>query len=167
MLKKLLKLSKIVIVGLVWTYIYVYLTELLTIGIWRFNYLSLDDWRLIGSFWEKGGSIKKFTDYMLFITLFLLIPVWLLGWRYFYRKSFLRVFLAPIVWYNKRIISRYGSDSPRVILKNMGTSKKITPEEFLEKRLEPAKQMLKEQKPMAQEIRERLKEKISSTSDKQ
>lgn len=166
MLKKLLKFTKITIVGLVWTYIYVYLTALLTISLWNFNYLSLGDWRLIGSFWEKGGSIKKINDYMLFLTLFLLIPVWLWGWRYFYRKSLLRLLLAPIIWYNNRVISRYGAGSSRIILKNMGTSKKITPDEFIEQRLEPAKKMLKEKKPAAQEIRDRLKEKINLTADR-
>ena len=133
MFKRILKFIKFVLVGSVWSYLYLYASLILTIKIWNFNYLSLKSWRIINSFWNQGGIIKQPGDYGLFAVLLLLIPLWLLGWRYFYKKNFIALLLAPIVWYNKRTIAKYGSNSSRIILKNLGTTAKIDPKEFIEK----------------------------------
>ncbi len=162
MFKRILKFIKFVLVGSVWSYLYLYASLILTIKIWNFNYLSLKSWRIINSFWNQGGIIKQPGDYGLFAVLLLLIPLWLLGWRYFYKKNFIALLLAPIVWYNKRTIAKYGSNSSRIILKNLGTTAKIDPKEFIEKQLKDAKSDIESREKTSDSLREMLKEKISS-----
>lgn len=65
-----------------------------------------------------------------------LIPLWFWGWRFFYRLSFVKILLFPITWYNNRMIRKYGENTPRIILKNMGAAKsKPNMEEIIEQRL--------------------------------
>lgn len=78
---------KFIIVGIVWSYVFIYASVLLTIKLWNFNYLSVSDWGIIDTYWEQGGAIRQPKDYVFFFTLLALIPVWLLGWRYLYKKA--------------------------------------------------------------------------------
>ncbi len=162
MFKKLLKFIKFILVGTAWSYLFIYASVLFTIKIWNFNYLSLKSWRIIGSFWNQGGIIKHPGDYGLFAVLLLLIPLWLLGWRYFYKKNFTAFLLTPIIWYNKRTIAKYGSNSSRIILKNLGTTQKIDPKEYIESQLKDAKATIENHEKASDSLREMLKEKISS-----
>ena len=92
-----------------------------------------------------------------------LIPVWLLGWRYLYKKSFTAFLMAPIVWYNKKMIARYGSESSRIILKNLGsTTQKIDPKEIIESKLKRVKTNMEHHEKTSDFLREQLKEKINS-----
>ncbi len=162
MFKKILKFIKFILVGTAWSYLFIYASVLFTIKIWNFNYLSLKSWRIIGSFWNQGGIIKHPGDYGLFAVLLLLIPLWLLGWRYFYKKNFTALLLTPIIWYNKRTITKYGSNSSRIILKNLGTTQKIDPKEYIESQLKDAKATIENHEKASDSLREMLKEKISS-----
>ncbi len=155
MFKKILKFIKFILVGTAWSYLFIYASVLFTIKIWNFNYLSLKSWRIIGSFWNHG-------DYGLFAVLLLLIPLWLLGWRYFYKKNFTAFLLTPIIWYNKQTIAKYGSNSSRIILKNLGTTQKIDPKEYIESQLKDAKATIENHEKASDSLREMLKEKISS-----
>ena len=162
MFKKILKFIKFILVGTAWSSLFIYASVLFTIKIWNFNYLSLKSWRIIGSFWNQGGIIKHPGDYGLFAVLLLLIPLWLLGWRYFYKKNFTALLLTPIIWYNKRTIAKYGSNSSRIILKNLGTTQKIDPKEYIESQLKDAKATIENHEKASDSLREMLKEKISS-----
>jgi len=162
MFKKILKFIKFILVGTAWSYLFIYASVLFTIKIWNFNYLSLKSLRIIGSFWNQGGIIKHPGDYWLFAVLLLLIPLWLLGWRYFYKKNFTAFLLTPIIWYNKRTIAKYGSNSSRIILKNLGTTQKIDPKEYIESQLKDAKATIENHEKASDSLREMLKEKISS-----
>lgn len=163
MFKKFLKFLKFSIVGILWSYLFIYASVVFMIKMWNFNYLSLHDWSIIDSFWKQGGIIRQPKDYGFFFTLLALIPIWVLGWRFFYKKSFLSMLLAPIVWYNNKMISKYGRNSSRIVLKNLGTtSKKIDPKELIESKLSHAKNNMAEHEKTADSLREQLKEKISS-----
>ena len=167
MLKKILKISKFLIIGVIWTYIYLYASLYLTISVWNFNYLSNNDWNIISTYWDEGGSIKQFKDYCFFITLLLIIPIWLWVWKYFYQKNFLALLLAPIFWYNKRKIAKYGQSTSRIVLKNMGTTgKKIDPNEFIENKLKSIKGEMDKKEKSSDILRESLKEKIDADNIK-
>ena len=56
MFKKILKFMKFIIVGIVWSYVFIYASVLLTIKLWNFNYLSVSDWGIIDTYWEQGGA---------------------------------------------------------------------------------------------------------------
>ena len=147
---------KFIIVGIVWSYVFIYASVLLTIKLWNFNYLSVSDWGIIDTYWEQGGAICQPKDYVFFFTL-------LLGWRYLYKKSFTAFLMAPIVWYNKKMIARYGSESSRIILKNLGsTTQKIDPKEIIESKLKRVKTNMEHHEKTSDFLREQLKEKINS-----
>ncbi len=161
MLKKLLKFCKWLMVGIIWTYVFLYASLFFTSTIWNFNYLSLIDWEIISAYWNQGGSIKEATDYGLFLTLILLIPLWILGWRYFYHRDFISILLAPINWYNQKQIKKYGQNASRIVIKNMGsTGKKINPEEMIEAKLKDFKTNIEQQEKNSDILREKLKEKF-------
>ncbi len=161
MLKKILKFCKCLLVGIIWTYIFLYVSLFFTSAIWNFNYLSLVDWEIISAYWNQGGSIKEAKDYGLFLTLILLIPTWIFGWRYFYHRNFIAIILAPINWYNQKQIKKYGKDTSRIVIKNMGsTGKKINPEEMIEAKLKDFKSNMEHQEKNSDILREKLKEKF-------
>ncbi len=161
MLKKILKFGKWLLVGVVWTYLFVYVSLFVTVGFWNFNYLSLSDWGIISSYWNQGGSIKEAKDYFLFITLILSILLWLAGWRYFYHRDLVAMLLAPLNWYNKRMLKKYGQNASRIVLKNMGTTgKKLNPEELIEEKLKDIKSGMEQQEKNSDILREKLKERF-------
>jgi len=162
MLKKFLKFIKFFLVGTVWSYLFIYASLIFTIKIWNFNYLSLSSWKIISSFWNQGGIIKQPKDYGLFAVLVALIPLWLLGWRFFYKKNFTAMLLAPIVWYNKRQLAKYDKGTARIVLKNLGTTQKIDPKEFIENKLKDVKTSIESHEKTADSLREQLKQKINS-----
>lgn len=162
MLKKLAKFIKFCLVGTIWTYTYVYCTGLLIYLIWNFNYLSVGDWQTISSFWEGGGRIKSGKDYLFVTCLLLIIPVWILGWKYFYKKDFVQLLLTPVIWYNKRKIKKYSETSSRLVLKNMGGSKKA---QKLDEQIEDRMKLFdKNRSPenTSSQIRESIQEKMNS-----
>lgn len=121
-LKKLLKLSKFLIVGILWSYIYIGVTLALFKHIWSFNYLSRAHWKVISSFWNEGGKISTGKEYLFIICLLLLIPIWLWGWRRLYKTNFLAILLAPLTWYQKKMADKYLKSMSRVKIHNIGTS---------------------------------------------
>ncbi len=161
MIKKIFKFLKALVVGAIWTVIFAYLAETTMIYFWSFDILNMRDWQIINTFWESGGSIKTGKDYLFVAMLLLLIPLWICGWRFFYHLDFIKLLLFPFTWYNNRMIKKYGDNTPRIILKNMGASKnKPNMEEIIEKRL---KESVKPHEKETGKIRRSLQEKITSS----
>lgn len=161
MIKKLFKILKASIVGAVWTVVFVYTARIIMISTWNFDILDMRDWHVINTFWESGGKIKTGKDYLFIGMLLALIPLWFWGWRFFYRLSFLKILLFPITWHNKRMIKKYGENTPRIVLKNMGSGKnKQNMEEIIEQRL---KESTKPREKETGKIRKSIQEKISSS----
>lgn len=152
------KLFKASVVGIIWSYIYIFATELLLYYLWNFDYLSPQDWNTINTFWEHGGVIKTWKDYLFILSLLVVIPLWFWGWKYLYRQNYLEILLWPLNAYNRHIINRYGSESKRILLKNIGTSVKVE---------EEMKQKTAAIKPIewkeADKVRQAVSEKISSS----
>ena len=164
MIKKIFKFLKALVVGSVWTVIFVYIAENIMIYLWNFDILNTRDWQIINSFWESGGKIKAGKDYIFIIMLLALIPLWFWGWKYFYRVDFIKVLLFPITWYNNRMIKKYGESTKRIVLKNMGTTKtKPNMEEIIEKRL---KESAKPREKETGKIRQSIHDKISASEQK-
>jgi hypothetical protein len=145
MIKKLLKISRFLIIGIIWSYIYAFLTSYITIYFWKFNILSINSWKIISAYWNNGGIIKTSNDYIFLFTLLIIFVIWLIGLIILRKKSLLGILLAPVFLYNDHIIKKYGEDSKRIILKNMGISKKTDIKELVEKELnKKAKDIKKE-----------------------
>lgn len=158
MLKFIYKSLRTLLIGLIWSYVYLLITNSLLIYFWNFSTLSANSWRLLRLYWESGGAIKVGKDYLLLTILLLLIPVWILGWRRLLKKNYLEIFLAPIRIYNDYIIRKYGASSNRILLKNMGRSRKIT--EQIEEMSKPKSQIRTDEE--VNKIRNAVAEKISS-----
>ena len=82
MIKKIFKFLKALVVGSVWTVIFVYIAENIMIYLWNFDILNTRDWQIINSFWESGGKIKAGKDYIFILMLLALIPLWFCGWKW-------------------------------------------------------------------------------------
>ena len=164
MIRKLFKILKAAIVGAVWTVVFVYAAQIIMISVWNFDILNMRDWQVINTFWESGGKIKTDRDYLFVGMLLALIPLWFWGWRFFCRLSFVKILLFPITWYNNRMIRKYGENTPRIILKNMGAAKsKPNMEEIIEQRL---KESAKPREKETGKIRRSIQEKISAFEKK-
>lgn len=95
MLKKTLRLIRNLIIGTIWTYLFMVLANLALFYLWNFNLFSAHSWKTIGYFWEAGGVIKKAKDY-LFLFMLLCVPwFWIWGWRLLTRVNYLNILLIP------------------------------------------------------------------------
>ena len=127
-MKKILSLIRFVVIGFIWSYVFVFLTHFLMLKLWSFNLFSVRSWQIINRFWEAGGVIKTARDYA-FLTMLTSLPiVWILGWRFFLNQNYLNILLAPINAYNNHIIKKYGSESKRIVLRNIKSSQKMIEE---------------------------------------
>ncbi len=164
MIKKIFKILKVLLVGAVWSFVYVYTAETVMIAAWNFDILNLRDWQVINTFWESGGKIKTGKDYLFVGMLLALIPLWFWGWRLFCRVSYIKILLFPLTWYNNRMIKKYGENTPHITLKNMGmTQSKPNMEEIIEQRL---KETAKPREKETGKIRRSIQEKISASEKK-
>ena len=161
MLKKTLRLIRNLIIGTIWTYLFMVLANLALFYLWNFNLFSAHSWKTIGYFWEAGGVIKKAKDY-LFLFMLLCVPwFWIWGWRLLTRGNYLNILLFPVNAYNRYIINKSGHDSSRIILKNLKSSQKS---------IEEIKARLESIKPEAPKevntIREEIRKKLENTGTK-
>lgn len=162
MLKKVFKFIKALLVCSVWSIIYLYIANTLMIYIWNFDLLNYHHWEVINTFWEKGGKIKTGKDYLFVTMLLAIIPVWLVGCRFFYKVNYLNILLFPITYYNNRMIKKYGENTPRIVLKNMGaTREKPKLEDLIESRLKESSPKTEKE---SSKIRQNIQNKISSAN---
>lgn len=119
------RLLKITLAGVFWTYAYILLSQAGFVHLWHFDYLSSADWQQISYFWQGGGTIRQGKDYLFLFSLLMIAPIWLIGWKIFYKIKYLELLMLPLTLYNSYIMRIYGANSQRTILRNMGTSKKI------------------------------------------
>lgn len=158
MFKKILKFLRFIFIGTLWSYIYLYYADFLIIKMWRFNILSHTDWMTIESFWNQGGVIKQSKDYLFLSVLILIIPVWILTLYFACKIHYLDILLYPIYKYNQHITQKYGKDSSRIILRNMGRGKKIqTQIEEMVAATKPKSNQNMETNKVRQAIEEKLK----------
>ncbi len=159
MLKKLSKVIKLIFIGTIWSYIYIYLANSLFVHFWKFNFLSAKQWRVIEVFWNSGGNIRQGKDYIFLLCLLLVIPLWMFGFSYFYKRNFLNLLLFPITAYNRRVVKKYGEGSKRIILKNLAATQKINMDDLVNQKL---KTQPKIEGVDTSEVRSQIAEKIRS-----
>lgn len=163
MLKKIKAIFKHIIIGGIWTYIYVSLFKICLIYFWNFNPFSISSWQIIKEFWNAGGSIKSGSDYMLFILILSFFPIWILGWKYLYKKNYIKLILLPITMYNQRLIKKYTGEATNITIKNMGV-KGMKIEEQIEAKCKSIKSAPSDEE--VNEIRSALQDKLSSYNKK-
>ena len=160
-IKKLLKLSKWLITGALWSYVYILCTVSLFVGIWNFNYLSASSWKVITDYWQKGGVIKTGTDFLFLFALIFLIPLWIWGWRKLYKMNILNLFLVPLNWYQKRSADNYIKSMSRIKIHNIGVSLEDDAKQDFEDKIKCREQTIKSDEKASSTIRSQIKKRLS------
>lgn len=157
MFKSVFRFIRFAVIGIIWTYVFVVCANFIMFSLWNFNILSARSWQTISAFWQSGGVIKTGKDYI-FLSMIVALPVlWIWGWRYFCRISYVDILLCPINSYNRYIIKKYGHNSSRIVLKNMKSSQKMI--EDIKNELESIRP---EKAKEVQNIRQQINQMISS-----
>lgn len=120
-MKKILHFLSNLFLALLWTWIFVWLTDILFILLWNFDFTSAQSWQIVINYWNNGGVIKTASDITLFIALLLLPLFWYFGWRRLRKVKFLQLAVAPINMLYRLLNS--GSDkSERIVIRNIKSS---------------------------------------------
>lgn len=155
MFKKVLKFIKIALVGVVWSILWVALTRKVMLSIWNFDYVSLNHWKMVKSFWNANGTIRGVSDYLLFLSLFLIILLWFKGFKYFYKIDYMKILLKPLLYFSNREIKKYEKGGKHVIIKNLIVGEKTTLNDLIEEKIK------EEEKQEAPKESETLRKNIS------
>ena len=158
MFKKVGKLVKFLLTGLFWSVLWTALSQQIVMHIWNFNFLSKDQWQIIAEFWRNNGTIRSFSDYMLFLTLFLIVILWYKGWKRLYHVDYAKLCLAPFEYFSKKQIEKYKAEGKHVVIKNLVVGEKMTLDELIDEKIkeENAAQGVK----AADNLRQTLSQKI-------
>lgn len=162
--KKLLAFLKWAIVGIIWTYIYLFITMVLFKSTWGFNYMSRSSWGVISTFWEQGGRIKSGSDYLFVICLILLIPLWIWGWKKLYKANYVAILLVPLLWYQNRSANKYMKSMSRIKIHNIGISIGDDVKQDFENKLKRQQTEIEKAPKASQRIRSGLKNKLKNKS---
>ncbi len=127
-MKKIFKFIRFTLIGSIWSYCFFFITNFAFYNIWNFNFMSSKSWKTVSAFWNRGGIIKSSSDYIFFFVMISLPLIWILCWKKLLKVNYTDLLLYPIKAYNRRIIQKYGTDSPRIVLKNMKSNQKIIDE---------------------------------------
>lgn len=127
-MKKIYKIFRTFLIGVVWTYLFLVIANYAIYQIWSFNFMSARSWHTVSRFWESGGVINTTADYIFLFTLFALPFLWFWGWIKALKIDYLGILLYPLNSYNRYIINKYGHDSSRIVLKNIKSSQKMIEE---------------------------------------
>lgn len=128
MMKKILRIIRTALIGLIWTYVFLTVANYTMFELWNFNFMSARSWQTISRFWQAGGVIKSAKDYVFLLMLFALPFIWIWSWRRLLQIDYLNILLYPLIAYNRHIINKYGHDSSRVVLRNLKSSQKMIEE---------------------------------------
>ena len=133
-MKKLGHYFRLLLVLIGWTSLYLWVVNLVMIYFWHFNIFEKRYWLVINDFWNAGGVIDQFSEYMFLLMLILIIPLWILGFKKASHISYTRLIFFPIFWYNDYISKKYASAPEHIVLKNIGSSKinKKNPQQTME-----------------------------------
>ena len=134
-MKKLGKYIRLLLIAIGWTMLYALVVSLAMKVFWRFEIFNLKHWQIIGKFWNDGGIIDTWSEFLFIIAIILVIPLWLLGWKKANKLSYVKIFFFPVFWYNSHLQKKYANaPTANIVLKNMGAgkNKKQSPQQMME-----------------------------------
>lgn len=154
-MKKLLRFFRAIAVMVLWTWVFVYITDAIFILVWNFDYTRTGSWEIMFDYWNSGGVIKTASDVILIISLILVPFLWLWGYRKSLRVNYLQLLLKPVnMVYD--LFNRSSDNSDRVVIRNIKSSSQ---------QIEDIKNELNSLKPQkakeTNDIRYNLKEKVT------
>ncbi len=164
MFKKIGCFLKMLFTASFWTLLWTLVSRQIILYIWNFDFVSQAHWKLIAEFWQKNGTIKSFSDYMLFLTLFLVLLLWYKGVKYFYKLDYLRLMLKPFEYFSNQQIEKYKKEGKHVVIKNLIVGKKITVDDLIAEKIK--EENSQQQEKQADQLRQTLSQKINERKGK-
>ncbi len=159
MFKSIIKLLRNLIIGAVWTYLFALFSRWLLIYIWHFDILYKKQWIVVKGFWNNNGVIAGSSDYMLLLTMLILLIVWVIGWKKLCKVNYVKLALKPINYIADYGISKYEAEDKHVTIKNLKVGEKITVEDVIQARI---KEENSHQDKEADSLRKSISEKITN-----
>ncbi len=161
-MKRALIFVKFLFISFVWTVFVLGTTCFVFRVFWNFDLFSPQGWKIINNWWQNGGNIKTWQDFLFFVILFIVLPIIFFGIKYGMKIDLMRTFLSPIIYFMNRGLDEMPKN---VTIKNIDVSlRKISKEEIIDKEVEKRMKAIKEQNTdnnfeVAGEIRKNLAEK--------
>lgn len=134
-MKKIAKAIKFIILASVWSFIFIGFSRFLLNMVFKFDFLSHTQWKAIAEYWNKGGVVRDFSDYMFFVSLIIVFVLWLWGIRKVNKIKYSRLFLKPLEYFANRDIKKYESIDTHVVIKNISVGEKLTVEDIIKERI--------------------------------
>ena len=117
-MKKILKSLQNIILWLIWTFLFIFIIKAFFLLVWNFDILSVKHWRVISTYWNKGGSFNTYQD-LLFLLFLLSIPfLYIITLRKILKTNFIKLFTSLI----SRVFDRKIEEPERVVIKGMKTN---------------------------------------------
>ena len=157
MLKKIIKTIRALIIGIIWTSALLYVARLLMIYIWKFDIFYTKQWSVVKRFWNSNGVIEDASDYAFFLSLLLILIVWLVGWIKLCRLDYAKLVVAPLNYIANRDLEKYEQIDTHVVIKNIKVGEKISVEDLIQERI---KQEQTDNVKESDEMRRNISEKI-------
>ncbi len=155
-MKKIFKLFRNIIVMILWSLVFVYITNTLYIKLWNFDYTHTTSWQIMSDYWNSGGVIESTSDIILVSALILLPVLWFWGYIKALKLNYTVLVLKPIsLVYD--VINRSSDNSERIVIRNIKSNAQRAEE------IKNELSSLKPQKPKeTNTIRQNLQEKVTN-----
>lgn len=114
---------------------------------------------VVKGFWNRNGVIAGSSDYMLLLTMFILLLIWVWGWHRLCKVNYIKLMLKPINYLADYGLKKYEAEDKHVTIKNLKVGEKITVEDVIQARI---KQEGNNQSKEAESLRKSISEKITN-----
>ena len=115
-MKPLLIILKTLIVGLLWSIVFIDGIRVLLLINWHFDIFLREHWRLLAEKWNSGSRISR-SEIAFFLVIVSSIPLWLVGWiglcLFKWKRLFNQIVKWPVSLYKKLTLKR----KPPVVIK--------------------------------------------------
>lgn len=97
-MKFLAALMRLFTIACIWTPGYLFWYRRLTVGLWGFNILAKAHWIYIWDQWQQEWVIQTPREWCFVIALFMLVPLWFIGWTILCSISWVSWFKAILLF---------------------------------------------------------------------
>lgn len=155
------KYIRFLFIGTLWTALFLLVCLYFFVWVWNFNFLSASDRAFLTTFWNNGGVIKSYQDYLFVFSFVACLFIWIFGFRKALRTDYVALVRKPFELFSQWEMRKY-QPSSHIVLKNIGTSVEAKSDDkaLVEKKLKSLEKELDNNK-KTEEIREIMKSKFS------
>lgn len=157
MIKKLWRMIKFLTLTTIWTVAFLGMSRAIMRLVWKFDILSIKQWKVIAEYWNNNGVISGWFDIGFFIVLIIVFVIWIWGIRRVNKIKYGRILLKPIEYFSNREIKKYENIDTHVVIKNISVGEKMTIEDVINDRIKQEKSNVAKD---ADALRKSISEKI-------